>query len=79
MAKTQDTPSSLNNIGIIVTRPKGQSQNFINRLTKKGFTAFDLPGIHIAPAMDQESAIKMLSDASQYDYCLFTSQEQSEH
>lgn len=58
---------------MIVTRPKGQSQNFINRLTNKGFTAFDLPGIHIAPAMDQAKAIEMLSEASQYNYCLFTS------
>lgn len=63
----------LNHIGIIVTRPKGQSQNFINRLTKGGYTAFDLPGIIIVPARYQKSAMETLSTADQYDYLLFTS------
>ena len=62
-----------NNIGIIVTRPKGQSQNFINRLTKGGFTAFDLPGIIIEPAQDRAQALAQLSQVDQYDYLLFTS------
>ena len=60
-------------MGIIVTRPSGQSQSFINRIKKKGYTPFDLPGIMIVPARYQKSAIEMMNNASKYDYLLFTS------
>lgn len=72
MAK-QDQTSSLQEIGIIVTRPKGQSQSFINRLQNRGYQAFDLPGILIVPTKDQKKAIDTLRQIDQYDYCLFTS------
>ena len=60
-------------IGIIVTRPKGQSQSFIKKLQTAGFTPFDLPGIIIAPPQDPKGAKGMLEQVSRYDYLLFTS------
>ena len=72
MAK-QNMRNVESNIGIIVTRPSGQSQSFINRIKKKGYTPFDLPGIMIVPARYQKSAIEMMNNASKYDYLLFTS------
>lgn len=72
MAK-QSSISNLQQIGIIVTRPKGQSQNFVNRLNNGGYRAFDLPGIVIVPTRDQAKALATLSQADRYDYCLFTS------
>lgn len=72
MAK-QNMRNVESNIGIIVTRPSGQSQNFINRIKKAGYTPFDLPGIMIVPARYQKSAIEMLNNAQKYDYLLFTS------
>ncbi len=72
MAK-QHHASKRQDIGIIVTRPKGQSQNFMNRLKNGGYSAFDLPGILIVPTRYQKKAIETLGKASQYDYCLFTS------
>ncbi len=72
MAKQPQT-SKLQDIGIIVTRPKGQSQNFINRLQKGGYSAFDLPGILIVPTRYQKKAMEELNRAKEYDYCLFTS------
>lgn len=69
----QNNAAKRQNIGIIVTRPKGQSQNFINRLKNGGYSAFDLPGISIVPTRYQNEAIETLSQVAQYDYCLFTS------
>lgn len=60
-------------IGIIVTRPKGQSHSFIQKLQASGYTAFDLPGIIIAPPQELAKAQKELDQVSEYDYLLFTS------
>ncbi|PWD86858.1 hypothetical protein DC081_01930 [Ignatzschineria cameli] len=62
-----------NLIGIIVTRPKGQSQTFLQKLQNSGFTAFDLPGITIADPQDLQAALADLAQVSTYDYLLFTS------
>lgn len=58
---------------IVVTRPKGQSQKFIELLEQKGAQVIPYPTIEIKPPSSYQALDKAIENISEYDWLIFTS------
>lgn len=59
--------------GIIVTRPKGQSENLLADISKHNGLPFDVPALEIVATRHHKQAKEKLDRAATFDYLLFTS------
>ena len=75
MDKLKQSHSDLSpsEIGIIVTRPKGQGLWLIEKINQSGMQAFSLPGFTIEPTTHTAEIDQAKAQIPQYDYLLFTS------
>ncbi len=73
MNQKGDIEHTLHNIGIIITRPKGQGLWLAEQIRKHGMQPFSLPGLEIAPVQENADITMAKAQIKQYDYLLFTS------
>lgn len=63
----------LRDLRIVVTRPRGQAEEFAGRLRKRGAGAICLPVIRIAPLEDPTELDAALMQIASYDWLIMTS------
>ena len=69
----QQPAESLDNIGVLVTRPAHQAKPFINMLETLGATAIPFPVIEIAPPDHPEGVVEQLKQLNDYQLIIFIS------
>lgn len=63
----------LKDLRIVVTRPRGQAEEFAGRLRKRGASAICFPVIQIAPLEDPAELDAALKQIASYDWLIMTS------
>jgi len=63
----------LNGVGVLVTRPQGQAQRFMERIVALGGKAWWLPGLEIAPPADMTGFLQVVNDLQGFDWLVFVS------
>jgi len=67
------TPQPLSGRRIAVTRAKEQASELAGKLTALGAEVVELPLIHVAKRVDEETLADVLLELGQYDWIVFTS------
>src|SRR5690606_32902679 len=58
---------------VLVTRPRDQAAELVDRLTAMGAQAVEAPMIRIDPPQDPEPLLRAAADPAQFDWIVFTS------
>lgn len=67
------TSASLQQTGVVITRPKHQAQAFWKKVKKVGGCPFLFPLIEITPLIEQHHVIDQLKRLNEYDVVIFVS------
>ena len=70
---------ALAGVGVLVTRPRGQSDDLISRIEARGARAIRFPVIEIAPAADADAARAAMRAIDEASLAVFTSVNAVEH